>query len=180
MIQAKPRNARSPGAAGGEPRRWMLFAFGMLFAGAVFAGPRVPPEVMGQLPQPWPPPGWSTVLDLSASDQSEPYQSEPRIHQGYFGQTLYRHISGTLDYWTANVLIQDRGDRSAAWRAVSAVRCKTRVYRGYRARECKRGGGRFVTKTLHYEAGRFYVTVQVAGPGEVEYPNFDVGRPGFR
>ena len=128
--------------------------------------------MMSRLASPWPPAGWSDTLDLPGDDQ--PYQSEPRVGDGYFGQSLYRHISGTGQYWTANVLIQDRGSRGAAWRAVSAVNCKSRVHRGLRARECNRGGPDYVTKTLHYEIDRFYITIQLSGPGETDYPHFDI------
>ncbi len=145
-----------------------------LVTGNMAAAQRLPPEVMGQLAAPWPPQGWSEVLDLPGNSRAEPYRSEPRLGDGYFGQSLYRHIAGTDQYWTANVLIQDRGSRNAAWRAVSAVRCKSMNYHGMRARECSRGSPGYVTRTLHYETGRFYVTIQLVGPGETEYPQFSI------
>jgi hypothetical protein len=135
------------------------------------AAPILPGEFIERLVQPWPPAGWSIRLELP---RAVPYQSEPRVSEGYFGQSLYRHISGTSEYWTANVLIQDRGSDSAAWRAVSAVRCASRNHLGHRARECTRRTGGALIRTLHYEVGRFYVTIQVSGPGEVDYPLFEL------
>jgi hypothetical protein len=130
---------------------------------------------MSTLAKPWPPAGWSQVLDLSQVERSQPHRSEPVLRPGYFGQTLYRHISGTAQYWTANILIQDRGDPNAAWRAVSAVRCSSRNHQGYRARECRRGNRHNGIHTLHYQVDRFYVTIQLSGPGETDYPFFTVG-----
>lgn len=146
----------------------------VFFTGTATAANRLPADVMSQLVKPWPPQGWSEVLNLPSGEQSEPYQSEAQVRVGYFGQSLYRHISGTDSYWTANVLIQDRGSRGAAWRAVSTVRCKSTNYRGYRARECRRGAPGYITKTLHYEIDRFYITIQMSGPGEADYPLFDL------
>jgi hypothetical protein len=148
---------------------WMLLA---LSAGA---SSRLPAELMSTLANPWPPAGWSQVLDLSQVERSQPHRSEAVLRPGYFGQTLYRHISGTAQYWTANVLIQDRGDPNAAWRAVSAVRCSSRNHQGYRARECRRGDRRHGIQTLHYQVDRFYVTIQLSGPGETDYPFFTLG-----
>ena len=159
--------------------RSILLAAALAAGSTVCVGAMLPPEVMQDLARPWPPSGWAEILDLP-SGQTEPHRSQAMVRHGYFGQTLYRHIAGTREYWTANVLIQDRGDSSAAWRAVSAVRCKSRIFRGYRARECTRGGGGVLTKTLHYEIGRFYVTIQVSGPGETEYPEFDIGSAPLR
>ena len=152
----------------------MLFGV-LMFVDIVSASSRLPPEIMRQMPHPWPPVDWSLTLDLPDTAQTAPHHSEPKVHQGYFGQTLYQQIAGTSAYVTANVLIQDRGDKSAAWRAVSAVRCKSRNFRGYRARECSRGSGPYSIRTLHYEVDRFYVTIQLSGPIEADYPLFDVG-----
>lgn len=164
------------GGSGWTVRRLLIgLIAGLMVGNMAYAGFRLPAEVMEKLPHPWPPFGWTTTLDLPDETQTQPHASEPRAWEGYFGQTLYRQNAGTAQYWTANVLIQDRGDSGAAWRAVSVVRCKSRSFRGYRARECSRGSGRYVTKTLHYEVGRFYVTIQVSGSGDVEYPMFDVG-----
>ncbi len=155
-------------------RLWRTMAAGALLAAAAVAGAgMLPGESLQQLPRPWPPEGWSLVLDLS--DQVDPHQSQPRLGNGYFGQTLYRQIAGTSQYWTANVLIQDRGSASAAWRAVSAVNCNSRVFLGYRGRECVRGDRQYLTKSMHYEVDRFYITIQVAGPGDTEYPHFELG-----
>lgn len=158
----------------------------MLPALAEADGPMLPPEVMAHVARPWPPTGWSEVLDLPNRGSTEAHRSEPRKGPGYFGQSLYRQISGTSRYWTANVLILDRGSASAAWRAVSAVSCRSRVYQGNRARECQRSGFGGLTRTLHYEVGRYYVTIQLSGPGEMDYPHFTLvdaddpdGEPGF-
>jgi hypothetical protein len=153
----------------------LLVACALAVPASASADLLLPAEVMGRLAQPWPPSGWTVVLDMQDTGRTQPYRSEPILRPGYFGQTLYRHIAGTDQYWTANVLIQDRGGPGAAWRAVSAVRCKSRVYRGLRARECARGGDGRITKTLHYEIDRFYVTIQVSGPGATDYPKFDIG-----
>ncbi len=143
----------------------------LLAAGPALAR-MLPGESLQQLPQPWPPAGWTLTLDLP--EQTQSHASEPRLGNGYFGQTLYRRIAGTSQYWTANVLIQDRGDAGAAWRAVSAVSCNSRVFMGYRARECTRGDRRYLTKSMHYEVDRYYVTIQVAGPGDTDYPRFEL------
>ncbi len=159
----------------GYPDRWRIVPFAIVLL--LLVGPAgaqmLSADNMQRLPQPWPPAGWSATLDLS--EQTQPHVSEPRLGNGYYGQTLYRHIAGTSQYWTANVLIQDRGSAGAAWRAVSTVRCNSRVYQGYRARECSRGGRGHLIKSLHYEVDRFYVTIQVSGPGDVEYPQFELG-----
>jgi hypothetical protein len=164
---------------------WLLL-LGVLLSGWVRADPMLPADLIQRLVQPWPPEGWSAILDLPGQGGSGPHRSEPRTEHGYFGQSLYRHIPGTKQYWTANILIRDRGSTSAAWRAVSTVRCKIRIFRGYRARECERGSPGTLTRTLHYEVGRFYITIQVSGPGVTDYPRFDLAgvrdgpeEPGF-
>ncbi len=128
----------------------------------------MPGEQIQNLLQPWPPRGWTTTMTLP--DETHPHEAESRLGPGYFGQALYRHIAGTSDYWTANVLVRDRISPASAWRAVSAVSCKSRNYYGHRARECSRGDRHYFTKTLHYEIDRFYITIQVSGPGNTEYP----------
>jgi hypothetical protein len=153
--------------------RWALCLLVLVGAGA-WADFRLPGSAIRRLPQPWPPAGWSLQLVPQEGAKTSSYRSEPMVRDGYFGQTLYRQIPGTQLYWTANVLIQDRGSPAAAWRAVSAVTCPTEVFRGYRARECTRGDPSYLTRTLHYEVGRFYVTVQLAGPGDTNYPLFDL------
>ncbi len=164
----------------GYPDRWRIvpFAIGLLLLVGPAGAQKLPADNMRRLPQPWPPVEWSTTLNLS--EQTQPHVSEPRLGNGYFGQTLYQHSAGTPEYWTANVLIQDRGSAGAAWRAVSSVSCNSRVYQGYRARECSRGGRGHLTKSLHYQVDRFYVTIQVSGPGDVEYPQFELGVGSWR
>jgi hypothetical protein len=154
-------------------RRLPLYLLALV-AAVAWADFRLPGSVIQRLPRPWPPVGWSLQLVPQDTAKARPYRSEPMVRDGYFGQTLYRQIPGTQLYWTANVLIQDRGSPAAAWHAVSAVTCPTQVFRGYRARECTRGDPTYLTRTLHYEVGRFYVTVQLAGPGETDYPLFDL------
>jgi len=174
MHHTKPH--RSPWIT----RRWPvgLAALLLLSCGlGARADLRLPSDIMEHVAKPWPPAGWSEVLDLSEEVQRQPHRSKPTLGQGYFGQTLYRQIPGTNDYWRASILIQDRGDRSAAWRAVSAIHCTSRNYHGHRARECKRRRQPFFDRTLHYEVGRFYISIQLSGPTEVEYPYFSVGRP---
>ncbi len=162
---------------GDRSGRWwvVLFTMGILLADGMAYARMLPADTMQRLPQPWPPDGWSETLDLPDRQQTQPHVSEPRMGDGYFGQTLYRHIAGSAVYWTASVMIQDRGSVGAAWRAVSTVSCKSRIYLGYRARECERGRRDFVIKNLHYEVDRFYVTIQVSGPGDSEYPQFHLG-----
>jgi len=175
----KSGNCRDLAAIGGMNRirnRGVALAVVLWLAsvGGAAAG-LLPGEQLRQLPQSWPPAGWS--LGLSLPDQPA-HESQARLGNGYFGQALYRHISGTSDYWTANVLIRDRGSDSSAWRAVSAVNCNSRMFQGYRARECVRGDRRYLTKTMHYQVGRYYVTIQLAGPGDTEYPQFELGAGG--
>ncbi len=148
----------------------------LLLAAGPLSAQMLPGDTLRQLPRPWPPGGWSLTLNLA--DQAQPHESQPRLGNGYFGQTLYRQIAGTSDYWTANVLIQDRGSASAAWRAVSAVSCNSKVFQGYRARECNRGDRRYTTKSMHYQIDRFYITIQVAGPGDTDYPAFELAAGG--
>ena len=155
--------------------RWLAACI-LLMAASPALARMLPGESLQQLPQPWPPSGWSLTLDLP--EQTQSHVSEVRLGNGYFGQTLYRRIAGSSEYWSANVLIQDRGGASAAWRAVSAVSCNSRVFMGYRARECNRGDRRYLTKSMHYQVDRYYVTIQVAGPGDVEYPRFELALGG--
>jgi hypothetical protein len=166
-----PGARRRPGAR--WIRRLSLTLLAMLPVVGSARGPMLPPEIMARVANPWPPAGWSDLLDLPERSSMEPHRSEPRLGSGYFGQSLYR-AAGAGQYWTANVLIQDRGSASAAWRAVSAVSCRSRNYHGYRARECERPLPGAVTRTLHYEVGRFHVTIQVTGPGSGEYPWFEL------
>ena len=158
-----------------------LFLVFFVLASLVQArGFRLPPEVMENLVRPWPPEGWTDVLTTNPGEGNQPYRSEPRVQEGYFGQTLYRPTPDGKDHWTANVLIVDRITPSAAWRAVSAVHCRSRVFRGRRARECdgnrRRDRARlgWVNKTIHYEVGRFYVTIMLSGPGDQPYPRFEI------
>lgn len=172
MVQC---SSDARGGISGKVLALVLLLLGSGYAMPAGAGFRLTPEVMAQLVQPWPPSGWATTLKLLRDEQSEPHESRLIVREGYFGQTLYRHISGTNEHWSADVLVQDRGSSGAAWRAVSTVRCPSRLYLGYRARECVRGGGAWTTKTLHYQVDRFYVIIQMSGPGETEYPSFHVG-----
>lgn len=167
-------------APNSRPVPWRTAILGLLcllLAAPLYAR-MLPGDGIRQLINPWPPVGWSATLDLPDQAQAQSHDSVPRLGPGYFGQTLYRHISGTREYWTANVLIQDRGSPGAAWRAVSAVNCSSRIYQGFRARECVRGDRSYLIKSLHYEVDRFYVTVQVRGPGDMDYPWFELGGPG--
>lgn len=140
------------------------------------AGSGIPGELIAKLPNPWPPQGWAEELMLPIGRQTQTYRSEPQYREGYFGQNLYRSAPGGA-LWTANVLIQDRGDPAAAWRAVSAIhRCQVRVHLGNRARECRHDLGAQRSKTLYYQEDRFYVTLQLSGPGDVGYPEFSLGQ----
>ncbi|GEM_PF-4327105 len=160
---------------------------GLLLSATVqAAGFRLPAEVMENLVQPWPPRGWTDVLVTNPGEGDQPYRSQPRVQEGYFGQTLYHMAADGRTHWTANVLIVDRGSPGAAWRAVSAVHCRSRVFRGQRARECDhsrhRGRGGPVNKVIHYEMGQFYITIMLSGPGDIPYPYFEIagiGEGGF-
>jgi hypothetical protein len=142
---------------------------------AAMAAPRLAADLMAQLLHPWPPSGWSEVLDLSPLENSQPYRSQAVLRPGYFGQAVYRRLAGSTHYWTANILVQDRGSAKAAWHAVSSVGCASRHYLGYRARECRRGNKQTGIRTLHYQVDRFYITIQLSGPGEISYPVFSLG-----